>query len=96
MFDTGSVLSVAGWIGLTVLLGFAGIFVVRRVRIWTQAEGETDSFTLQDLRDMHARGDIGETEFETMRAELISGISPSRSRDGPEGSKNNPAPPEAP
>ena len=72
------ILPVAIWVGIAVLLSFAALLVIRWVRAWAQADSETEVFTLQDLRDMRARGDITETEFQTMRAEILSTYSPSR------------------
>ena len=95
MLGSSGDFSVAGWIGLAVLLGLTGMFVIRRVRTWTQAEKEADAFTLQDLRNMHARGDISDTEFDAMRTDMISGIAARRLRNGPDESKNTPSPPGA-
>ena len=44
------------------------------VRKWAQREEPVGSFTLEDLRDLRARGQITEQEFAALRAALLSDL----------------------
>lgn len=60
----GAVLGIA-------FLGVIVIILVRRYFLGNSAPEAALPFTLQDLREMHARGEITATEFETMRSAMI-------------------------
>jgi hypothetical protein len=49
-----------------------GLYLAVAVRRWVQSEEPVGSFTLQDLRDMRARGEISAQEFATMRTALLA------------------------
>lgn len=62
--------------GLVALSGGL-IFLWRRFKRWTMAADESEedgAFTLQDLREMKARGDITEDEYERLRAGILSAV----------------------
>lgn len=59
---------------LTGLLGVliaAGYLLVRHIRKRFSADADDSAFTLQNLREMRARGEITEREYESMRAGLL-------------------------
>lgn len=62
----GAVLGIA-------FLGVIVIILVRRHCLGSSATEASLPFTLQDLRDMLARGEITPAEFETMRSAMIGG-----------------------
>lgn len=68
----GDVLPAIGWLAFTIAAIFAGLIVVFAVRRWASHEVKTDTFTIQDLREMRARGEISEQEFQSMRAALLA------------------------
>lgn len=69
---------VALWSAVLFLVLCAGmvviIFVRRGVQRAAQEAANPDGFTLQGLRDMHARGLIDDAEFERARAAIIERV----------------------
>ncbi len=59
-------------LGLAVVLGVA-VLVYRR-KYFSQKQERTETFTLDDLRQMRRQGQISEEEFHRMR-EAVIGIS---------------------
>lgn len=58
--------------GMLVAALIAGYIIVRIVRRRSMDGGAAkEAFTLQDLREMRAAGQISESEFESMKAGLI-------------------------
>ena len=58
-----------GALGLAVLIGAVAIHFVRR---WlTPADGESGDFTLKQLRDLHAAGDLTDEEFDRAKDTVI-------------------------
>ncbi len=60
------------------LAGLAAVVVVGAIAIWlirrimgTDAASGAGGFTLQELRDMHASGQLGDDEFQRARDSLI-------------------------
>jgi uncharacterized membrane protein len=71
---------------LLVVGGILGVFWVRR---WLHREERYDQFSLHDLRELRARGEITETEFQRLRAALLGQLDRSnaeRKDDPPAGS----------
>lgn len=66
-----------------ILLIIGGLVCVRLVRGRTAAAAESgEPFSLQDLRDMRAAGQITDREFESMRAALLGRLTaPKPTRD---------------
>lgn len=62
------------WASVALGLIFAGVVVVVVVRRWARTEIHADSFTVGDLREMLARGDITEPEFRAMRSRIIEQV----------------------
>lgn len=61
-------------VGLVALSGGL-VFLWRRFKRWTMTADESEeasAFTLQDLREMKARGDITEDEYQRLRAGILS------------------------
>jgi hypothetical protein len=84
--QSGLTLSIALCVGLAILIALFGGLIVSRLRNWIHSEQLPEPFTLQDLRDLRAAGQITPEEFETMRAALLgrwAGTSPSSSADAP-------------
>ncbi len=57
-----------------VVIGAAGIWVVRRL-VRQESDGGAGGFTLQDLRDMKASGQLGDEEFNRARDAMIGRLS---------------------
>ncbi len=57
-----------------VVIGAAGIWVVRR-SVRQESDGGAGGFTLQDLRDMKASGQLDDEEFDRARISLIGRLS---------------------
>ena len=55
-------------------------------------EGSGLLWTLQDLREMHARGDLADDEFERLKAHVVGPVTPSS--EAGDGSRPNCTPPE--
>lgn len=65
------------WLGVlvvvAVLVGFIGVFIMRRLRARQEdVPGITAGFTLADLRQMHARGQLTDEEFAAAKGRLIA------------------------
>lgn len=67
-----SLVNVFVWFAVAAIASVGGYYLVVAVRRWTQREVQVETFTLQDLRDMRARGDISAQEFSAMRAALLA------------------------
>lgn len=65
-------------IGLGIFLGLAalaGYFVVRKLRPRRGGPNESFGFTLQGLRELRDRGELTESEYERLRAEVVARVS---------------------
>ena len=76
-------------LGGVVVIGAAGIWVVRRL-VRRESDGASSGFTLQDLRDMNASGQLSDDEFNRARDSMIGRLSepsaPEHEQDGTAGS----------
>ncbi len=54
-----------------VLAGVVGFYLVVVLKRWMNSDPTAENLTLQDLREMRARNDITDAEFERMRALII-------------------------
>ena len=70
--DLSTPLSVGLWLMLAAVLGLAGTYLAVKVKQWARREQAPEAFTLQDLREMRARCEISEAEFESLRAALLA------------------------
>lgn len=77
------------WAIVAIGLIFAGVVVVMAVRRWARTDIHTEAFTVGDLRDMLARGDITEPEFRAMRGRIIEQVRADVQRPKPQ----HPTPP---
>jgi hypothetical protein len=71
---------------VTILLIAVGSAVVLLSRRWMRDSDTPDTitpFTLQDLREMRARGDIDDTEYTAMRAMILGRHDPATAADRP-------------
>lgn len=59
------------YFAVAVAAAVAGLFIARAVRNWSRREEPTPDFTLQDIREMHARGELSDREFAAMRATIL-------------------------
>lgn len=67
---------VAPWLLILLVVTIVGgvvVFMARRMLQGNASSGK-DGFTLQDLRDLHAAGDLSDEEFERARAAMIERI----------------------
>ncbi|MFO0974413.1 MAG: hypothetical protein U1A27_13375 [Phycisphaerae bacterium] len=78
MIAAGKAIGAAGWLpwalvlALVLAAGVVGVALLRRgLRRWMHG-GASASWTLQDLREMHARGQITDAEMSEIRARLIA------------------------
>lgn len=62
-----------GLVGLVVLGGIV-IYAIRQ-RMQGGGAGAAEPFTLQDLRQLHARGELSTEEFERAKASMIGRVS---------------------
>ncbi|TWT46081.1 hypothetical protein RAS1_25280 [Phycisphaerae bacterium RAS1] len=83
------VFSLGLMIMLAAIAAIGGLVIAARLRRWTSAEQKVEAFTMQEIREMLARGQISEQEFEAMRAALLG-------RRAPAAPVQPPAPPESP
>lgn len=95
----GDFLSIFIWFVIAAILVLCGYYVAVAVRRWVQRDETVATFTIQDLRDMRARGQISDQEFAAMRTALLTQlelteIDDARSRGGaseaPKGEQTRP------
>ena len=67
----GEMLTLFIWFALAAVLALGGLYAAIGVRKWSQREDRPENFTVQDLREMKARGEISEREFAAMRTALL-------------------------
>lgn len=53
------------------IAAIAGFYLTRAIKRWMAREAPAEPFTLQDIREMKARGEIDEREFQAMRAAIL-------------------------
>ncbi len=63
--------SVALLVAVAILVALLGGLIAARLRAWSRSDHAAEPFTLQDLRNLRASGQITPQEFETMRAALL-------------------------
>ena len=68
----GDVLGIFIWFIVAAVLVLCGYYVAVAVRRWVQRDETVATFTIQDLRDMRARGQISDQEFAAMRTALLA------------------------
>jgi uncharacterized membrane protein len=51
--------------------GIGGACVALKVRRWSRQDDQREPFTLQELREMRARHEISEQEFQALRGQLL-------------------------
>lgn len=71
LLGTNITVSTGAWIAVAIVLALAGGFVVTWIRRWARNCEPVATFTLQDLRDMRAEGQISKDEFELLRRRII-------------------------
>lgn len=59
-------------VGATLLLGTAWLVFRRWWRGWSRDDSAAATLTLQDLRDMHQRGQITEAELNSLRQATLA------------------------
>ncbi|MCA9290036.1 MAG: SHOCT domain-containing protein [Phycisphaerales bacterium] len=66
------------WAGALVAIVIVGGIVIFQLRQYLRSEGSTSTpgFTLQNLRDLHAAGELTDDEYETARTALIAALRP--------------------
>lgn len=81
----GELLTIFLWFATVAVAGVCGFYLAMRVRKWAQRDERVGNFTLQDLRNLRARGQISEQEFAALRAALLSElqIAPDAARPPP-------------
>jgi len=51
--------------------GIGGAWVALKVRRWSRQDDQREPFTLQELREMWARHEISDQEFEALRGQVL-------------------------
>jgi uncharacterized membrane protein len=69
---------------LVAVAGMGGAYAALRVRRWSRQEERRESFTLQELREMRARGEINEQEFLALRGQVLNRAGTASPHNGPE------------
>jgi len=59
------------WLILAAVLAIAGFYIGAAVRRWSRRQVGRPPFTLAELRDLRARGQITEAEFAALRQALL-------------------------
>ena len=74
------------WLGLlvVVVLVGGGIALGLRRRLLGGSEGSSVGFTLSDLRDRRARGEISEEEYERAHARMVRSVRATAESDSPD------------
>jgi uncharacterized membrane protein len=74
------------WLGLLVVIVLigGGIAIWTRRRLMSGDAAGSVGFTLGDLRDLHARGEISTEEFEKAKSQMIAGLTRRGEISGPE------------
>jgi uncharacterized membrane protein len=64
------------WLIVLVVVVIVGGMLIYFVRKWMagDASAPAEGFTLQDLRDLHARGELTDEEFQNARAAMIGRV----------------------
>ena len=73
------------WVIVLMLAAIAGFWiamVIRKRTLSPDDDGSTEGLTLGALRDMHARGDLDDDEYERARAAILAraGVDPDKAR----------------
>ena len=84
-----------------IVLGAVALFVLRRRFLGDGDSDHHEALSLHDLRQMHARGELSDEEFEAAKAALLGLAAPSETRRSEPGfdlagdplPRRNPAPP---
>src|ERR1043165_262191 len=78
---------------LILLIGFilAGGVLIYFVKRWTKQDQASSAagFTLQDLRELHARGELSEEEFQSARRAMIGRLAETSKRLNVQTSKDD-------
>ena len=76
------------WLGLLVVIVLigAGIAIWLRRRLMSGDAAGAVGFTLGDLRELHARGEISTEELEKAKSQMIAGLTRREEISGPESS----------
>lgn len=90
--STGGSASIVVWVivlMLATIVGFWLAMVIRKRALSADDDGTAEGLTLGALRDMHARGDLDDEEYERARAAILAraGVDPDKVRPlvGPSG-----------
>lgn len=67
----GELAALFKWFLIATAALLAGFLLIVFVRRWMKQEPKTHSFTFQDLRELHASGQISDEEFKSMRNVLL-------------------------
>jgi len=71
-----------------VVIGAVAIYLIRRtVRGGGRGTASEDGFTLQELRDLHAAGDLSDEQFARAREAIIGGLTARSTASSPHDSK---------
>lgn len=92
--DLGGVLYAGLWVMVAAVLAVAGLRAALALREWARREQRAEPFTLQDLRELRARQQISEAEFQALRAAVLGRGEPPSAGASAEGRAA--APPDGP
>jgi hypothetical protein len=79
---TGSIVAWVIVLMLAAIVGFWAAMMIRKRALSADDEESTEGLTLGALRDMHARGDLDDEEYERARAAILAraGVNPDKAR----------------
>jgi uncharacterized membrane protein len=83
----------AGLLLLAAIAIFLGLIVARGLRNRYSDSGATTAFTLQDLRELRASGQISDREYETMRAAIVGSVRRAADPPAPTPTSDSPSAP---
>jgi hypothetical protein len=85
--DVGSIMLWVGVLVVVVVGGGLALFWIRRRLLGEDRQSAGDGVSLQTLRDMKARGELSDAEFEAAKAVVLQELGAQGKRGGP----NDPA-----
>jgi uncharacterized membrane protein len=73
---SGGVLRIWFWGAVLITLAVGALFVMLAIkrRFIDSGDGRSSTWTLQDLRELHAAGQLSDEEYRTLREQVIGSV----------------------